>query len=319
MGISSTPWAIVLAGGNGTRLQSLTTDQHGVSIPKQFCSLLGGPSLLRLALSRAGRVTPWDRIVTVVAEQHVAWWGSELADLPRSNVVEQPVNRGTAPGILLPLLTVAAQDPEATVLVLPSDHFVANEPLLEQSVRDALRQIDDRPEAVFLLGMMPDEADSQFGWIVPGAANDAGADPVDCFVEKPEQALAQDLLGRGGLWNSFIFAAKVGTLLGLYERRLPRLLETLLAAVAIGEDTDDRGILTAAYDGLETSDFSRDLVQGSEDALRVIPVPPCGWNDLGTADRVARCVDRLPGEGTWRPSAGPVVHLEATLALCTRI
>jgi cellulose synthase/poly-beta-1,6-N-acetylglucosamine synthase-like glycosyltransferase len=56
-----------------------------------------------------------------------------------------------------------------------------------------------------------------------------------------------------------------------------------------------------------------------EDALRVIPVQPCGWNDLGTADRVARCVDRLPGEATWRPSVGPVVHLEATLALCTRI
>ena len=102
MGTTGRLWSLVLAGGDGRRLQSLTTDRHGVSIPKQYCSLQGGASLLRLALARAARVAAWERIVTVVAEKHATWWKAELADLPATNIVEQPANRGTAPGILLP-------------------------------------------------------------------------------------------------------------------------------------------------------------------------------------------------------------------------
>src|SRR5262245_33382827 len=122
-------WAIVLAAGEGTRLRELTT-REGVPTPKQFCSLRGGRSLLGDALARATRVVPRKRVIVIVAEEHRPYWSTDLRGLPAENVIVQPRNRGTAPGILLPLLTVLERDPGARVAILPSDHFVEREPVL---------------------------------------------------------------------------------------------------------------------------------------------------------------------------------------------
>src|SRR5574341_1084165 len=99
VGGASGAWAIVLAAGDGTRLRELTGD-----VPKQFCRLAGERSLLALALARAGRVAARERTLVVVAERHRRWWAGELAGHPAENVLVQPENRGTAAGILLPLL-----------------------------------------------------------------------------------------------------------------------------------------------------------------------------------------------------------------------
>jgi mannose-1-phosphate guanylyltransferase len=123
-------WAIVLAGGEGSRLSNLTTTRSGVRVPKQFCSLAGGPSLLRQTIERAAALAPRAQIAVVVAEAHRAFWRDELADLPAENVLVQPEGRGTAPGILLPALHVARRDPGAKLAVLPSDHHVENEAAL---------------------------------------------------------------------------------------------------------------------------------------------------------------------------------------------
>ena len=99
-------WAVVLAAGEGSRLHSLTRDERGVAVPKQFCSLQGGPCLLQEALQRAASVAALPQICSVVAEQHRQWWAPLLSYLPEQNVISQPQNRGTAFGILLPLLRV---------------------------------------------------------------------------------------------------------------------------------------------------------------------------------------------------------------------
>ena len=151
------PWALVLAAGDGTRLRDLTTDGRGNTIPKQFCSLNGGVSLLQLALLRAAQVIPWERVTTVVAARHASWWQGPLAFLPEQNVIVQPRNRGTAIGVLLPLLCILSQDPRARIVLLPSDHFVADEGTLAQSMRKALAELDRRPERVVMLGIVPDD------------------------------------------------------------------------------------------------------------------------------------------------------------------
>jgi mannose-1-phosphate guanylyltransferase len=117
----------VLAGGSGTRLSSLTTDGSGAVVPKQYCSLHGGRSLLGDALARAARLVGCDRTVVVVAREHEPFWCRELADLPGVQPLVQPANRGTAAGVLLPLLAVLQRDPDAQVTLLPSDHFVGDE------------------------------------------------------------------------------------------------------------------------------------------------------------------------------------------------
>ncbi len=292
------PWALVLAAGEGSRVRELTRGADGVAVPKQFCSLGPGPSLLHLAQRRGARLASWERVVTVVAAEHERWWRPALAALPADNVVAQPANRGTAAGVLLPLLAIADRDPGSTVVVLPSDHFVGDEAVLRRALRRALAEVAAAPERVVLLGISPDEADPQLGWIVPGAGLGRRARRVERFVEKPAPPVATELMRDGGLWNSFILAAAAGTLLTLYERRLPALTSDLRRAVAAG----DRTALADLYRTLDSADFSRDLMAGSEPLLTVLPVPACGWSDLGTPERVERCAERMDRPARLAPA-----------------
>src|SRR5437762_5691423 len=130
-------WAVVLAAGEGSRLRALTTTSSGIAVPKQFCSLRGGASLLEEALQRAAAVARIERISTVVAEQHADWWCRSLAGLPPANVFVQPQNRGTALGILLALLHIFERDPHARVVILPADHHVGVEPVLARALGQA--------------------------------------------------------------------------------------------------------------------------------------------------------------------------------------
>ncbi len=137
-------WALVLAAGEGSRLRSLTRNEQGVVLPKQFCSLQGGPCLLQEALQRAASIAPLQRICSVVAEQHRQWWTPLLSYLPEQNVISQPQNRGTAFGILLPLLRIIERDPDATVVLLPADHYLSAEKIMAASVRTLLSLFDGR-------------------------------------------------------------------------------------------------------------------------------------------------------------------------------
>lgn len=275
-------WALVLAAGDGTRLQPLTAGA-GRPTPKQFCSLLGGRTLLEQALERAGRNVPKANQVSVVAAQHQEWWRRDLRQLPPGNVVVQPKNRGTAAGILLPLLEILQRDPEARLLVLPSDHFVADERVLSAAIEDAFEALEAEPERVFLLGISPDDEDGEYGWILPRAGSVARAAAVETFVEKPGKAAASALRQQGAVWNSFLFVAKAATLLELFEEHLPELVREL---------DPNAADLSALYQQLESSDFSRQVLEKSAEALRLVVVPPCGWSDLGTPERVLRCLEQ---------------------------
>lgn len=287
-------WALLLAAGSGTRLSGLTRLGNGASVPKQFCSLAGGPSLLQDALARAGRVAPASRTMAIVAEEHRLWWRDELSELPDENVVAQPLNRGTAAGVLLPLLEILRRDPDATVVMLPSDHFVADESVMEGAIRRALEEVRREPEGIVLLGIEPDAPDSEYGWIVPGNEASDGAYQVRAFVEKPRAPFAAELMDRGGVWNSFLIVAKGPALKALYLRRRPSLLHALALAPRRSNGSLDPVSLARLYASIPVSDFSRELLQGSEDRLRLVTVPFCGWSDLGTPDRLAECVRRWP-------------------------
>lgn len=285
------PWTIVLAAGEGNRLRSLTT-ANGVAVPKQFCSLQGGRSLLQEALQRAERISPPGRIGAIVAAQHRRWWSTTLAAMAPENVTVQPENRGTAVGVLLPLLRLELRDPQARVVLLPSDHHVRDEDVLARALRGATREIARGGLDVLLLGIEPDEPDPELGYILP-AGDGGGIQRVLRFVEKPDRSQASRLLARGAVWNSFIVAARLGGLLALYERRLPRLLDDLRRAVRRDAVSGTQGETAALYRDLANLDFSRDLLQGQEEHLGVVAVPSCGWSDLGTPPRVVAALNRI--------------------------
>jgi mannose-1-phosphate guanylyltransferase len=284
-------WAIVLAGGDGTRVRELTRAPNGDPIPKQYCTFGGERSLLRLALDRARGVVRPDHVITVVAEQHRAWWELELGRLdefPAENVVVQPSNRGTAVGVLLGLARVVSRAGlTARVLVMPSDHFVGQEQTLLRHLQAGIVATRDDPSRVVLLGMTPEALDTEYGWIVSPDTTGGVARPVVKFVEKPDAASSKGLMERGALLNSFIFVSRAATLLFLYRRVMPEVLRRFLPRLTRPNGWA-RGVLRRLYRTLPSRDFSRELLERCTDHLAVVPVPPCGWSDLGTPARLAR-------------------------------
>ena len=300
-------WVLILAAGEGSRLRSLTTTASGTSIPKQFCSLHGGPSLLQEALNRARSVTVDDRVCAVVAAQHRPWWRPQLADLDTANVIIQPQNRGTANGILLALLGLLESNRGARILLLPADHHVCDEFVLARAMRDALRRLRPHSEATLLLGLEPDQPDPQLGYIVPGEPDDHGVRRPARFVEKPTTAQAQELIGLGALWNGFIMASTVHGLLGLFSRSRSRIVHAMRQAIR--RDLQSPGpacAVAALYDQLPTLDFSRDILADQVSSLRVLRVRACGWSDLGTPEGVAVALQRpvLQTDGALRQGLG---------------
>lgn len=313
--ISSAPghrWALILAGGEGSRLQSLTTTAAGVAIPKQFCSFGGEPSLLHDALRRAQTVTTPAQTCAVVSDHHRLWWHAMDLRIPAANLIRQPGNRGTALGILLPLLQILQRDPEARLLVLPSDHFVRDEKVLAESLRAAMRQIRRQPDRIVMLGISPDEADPELGYILSDADLSLGSRAVTEFVEKPTSAVAHALIARGGVWNSFIFAAKGKTLLRAFEQRCRELALEMWEIVSSPNRQAQADELADLYQRAPSLDFSRDILQRSPELLRVLTVPPCGWSDLGTPRRVSEALARFPPRQVRTRNAGHPAFLDLT-------
>lgn len=286
-------WALVLAAGEGSRLQALTTTASGVAIPKQFCSLGAEPSLLHDALRRARVVADPQRTCAIVAEHHRRWWQPLHLGIPASNLILQPRNRGTAVGILLPLLHIVHRDPQASLLVLPSDHYVRNEHILAQSLRAVMLELEHERSHVILLGITPDEPDPELGYIVAAGDRDEAIRTVSEFVEKPNVAAARALIARGGLWNSFIFAGNGQALLRAFEVRCPDLVGEMRYIVSSMDSSMRSARLAQLYEQVPTLDFSRDILQRSPEMLRVMTVPACGWTDLGTPKRVLQTVSRF--------------------------
>jgi mannose-1-phosphate guanylyltransferase len=301
-------WALVLAAGEGTRLRSLTTTATGVAVPKQFCSLDGGLSLLNEALLRAEAVATRRHICTVVAAEHQDWWSGPLQGLPAANVIVQPRNCGTANGILLPLLHILERDPCANIVLLPSDHHVRHEAVLAQALQLAKAQLRLRKRELVLLGIEPDEVDPELGYIVPGSTDGHGGRFVERFVEKPASMLATDLIASGALWNAFIVVARAQALLDLFSLRMPQIVNDMRAVVVHDAMHPDAPVAAnRLYRTLPNVDFSRHVIQGYEFSLRVLAVPSCGWSDLGTPSRVARTLQGIPAQNR--------VDIEALLPL----
>jgi mannose-1-phosphate guanylyltransferase len=288
----SNTWAVVLADGDGSRLQELTTIAVGETIPKQFCSLQRDTCLLEDAVNRAEAVAPAQHICSVVAAKHRRWWANLLHTLPPQNIFVQPDHRGTAYGILFALLQIQMRAPDSVVIMLPADHYVVDEATMARSLRIAANLASDNQALVYVLGAEPDRADQELGYIVPSEQRREAAAGVERFVEKPAMQIARLLIKEGALWNTFIFAASVRALLSMFEGRFAPTITTMRDAITGGAQARFVA-LELLYQDLEVCDFSTDVLERHEQMLQVLRVPACGWTDLGTPKRVEETVRKL--------------------------
>lgn len=311
--LSDHTWGVVLAGGEGVRLRTLTTDATGTPIPKQYCSLFGGSTLLEDALRRGQLIVGRERLCAIVSDGHARWWRSALHEIPRENIVCQPRNRGTGIGVLLSVLSILRRDPLAQILFLPADHYFADDHVLATAAETAVEEVSRAPDDIVILGMEPREVDVDLGYIVCGRAMGRSRRVLQ-FVEKPPLPIAVDLVSRGALWNTFIFACAGRTLLNHFRSRLRDVVEAMETALA--EDAlmqIEPSALRNLYEHLPELDFSRSILAMIPSTLRVITSPACGWSDLGTPTRIGDIVRR---QTRIQLRAAPPRHGPRAMPIC---
>ena len=287
-------WAVVLAGGSGVRLSSLTIDWRGRPVPKQYCSLEGEVSLLMRAVRRARALVPAERVCAVVAAEHWHWWEPLEQQFVAGNLFVQPANRGTGNGVLLAALTILVRDPDARIVFLPADHFVARESVLSLAARDAVDGLEPGCADIALVAITPDGPDTELGYVVPKTEDNLDSRQVQTFVEKPDRERAQALIDQGAMWNSMIFAAHGAGLVSLFSRHFPCTVTRMKVLIErYGEPESPSPPLADLYERLPSIDFSRDVLQEATDRLRISRAQPCGWSDLGTPGRVEEIVLKM--------------------------
>jgi len=291
-------WALVLAGGDGTRLQSLTREITGAPIPKQYCRLLGDRSLLQATLGRAARFVSWDRILVILNRDHLGVADEQLRALAAGSILVQPCNRDTGPGLLFALGHLMQRDPDATVAVFPSDHYVGDDETFIARVSDAARLVAQWPQKVAMLGVHPDRPESGFGYITVGRPFAEGNAPhaafqVDAFREKPNAKSAEQLAREGALWNCFVMVFKVRHMIELLARVVPAECEQMLALHVPASS------MPAAYARLLPWNFSSRVLTRIAEHLVVLRVDGVYWSDCGTAEAVHRTLAALHQSPPW--------------------
>jgi mannose-1-phosphate guanylyltransferase len=288
-------WAVMLAGGDGTRLQSLTLKIAGDSRPKQFCSIIGGESLLAQTRARLESLFHLDRELFVVTRAHESYYREELRDVDDSRIISQPLNRGTGVAVAMALLHILQRDADAVVIFVPCDHYYSDAEGCSRAIRAAISGAEQYPDSIVLVGAKAHYPEVEYGWIELGSTISHVPIPllqVNRFWEKPSLPQAQALLQRGCLWNTFVTVGYARTFLDLVCSQVPNVVLSLSNALAENE-------LEVAYRVMPTVDFSRQILAPQPDRLLAVPDTTSGWADLGSPTRVMDILARNKIQPTW--------------------
>jgi mannose-1-phosphate guanylyltransferase len=301
---------IILAGGEGRRLEPFVRQWRGDDLPKQYVDFTGSGSLLEQTWRRAERLIPAQRLMTIVNRSHLSYREAcrQLASRSAGNVVVQPENKETGPGLLLSLLhlQLRLRDPNAVAVILPSDHFVREEGLFMGHVDLACRVVEREPDGLVLLGMEPDGPEPDYGYILPGRRKKDGVDScvrrILQFVEKPDRDAADALIRAGALWNAFVMVARVDRLLILMRWLAPALYQLFDRVQRAIGTAREQETTEEVYRSLIPVNFSTNILQSSAAQriarLLVLPVRGVGWSDWGSAARLTANLEQM-GVLTW--------------------
>jgi mannose-1-phosphate guanylyltransferase len=299
-------WGVILAGGEGARLKSLTRFVSGEDTPKQFCRLLGGHSLLAQTTQRISRTIDSERTVYVLLNSHERFYSKELRNVPPAHMVVQPSNRGTLPAILSSIIHIVRQDKNAVIGFFPSDHHYTEDERFMSGVDLAFRAAESNPETVILLGVAAKRAETEYGWIeaTPAMSTDSqdGLVKVKRFWEKPTSRTAEELLERGCVWNTFVMIGRAQAFLDLIRAGAPDIYQAFESLLALPESVSTAERLNAIYQCVATADFSKLVLSGAPDRLGVSCQGDVGWSDLGDPRRLMTALDETGIKREWMAS-----------------
>jgi mannose-1-phosphate guanylyltransferase len=261
--------ALLLAGGAGTRLRPLSSDEN----PKQFLRLWQGKSLLRKTYER---VRDLDVFVST-NEMYRAKVLADIPELPEENVIAEPARRNTAPALALSCFEIASRHgEEAVVACLASDHYIADEPEFRRTL-DRACDYAAAHDVLMTIGIRPTEANTGFGYIEMGSEIEPGIIELRRFVEKPDRARAEEFLRAGNFaWNASMFVWRISVFRRELERTAPEIAR----------------VTREAYERAPSISIDYALMEKSRNVATVIG--DFGWSDVGTWDALIRAGAEIP-------------------------
>jgi mannose-1-phosphate guanylyltransferase len=265
-------WAVVLAGGSGTRFWPLSTPEN----PKQLLPLAGSTSTSEESIDRLAGLIPRDRIL-VVTGAALAPRIRERLNLPARNILVEPRAASTAPALIWATAEAQRRDPEAEVLSLHADWAVGDAAAFRRTADTALTTARQHDRLV-TVGVVPSRPETGYGYIVPGPPLGDGAHMVARFSEKPDAATALDLMAAGALWNSGLFAWTAERLLAEVEAHTPEVAPHLPTLRSGDIERFFRDVTPISIDvGLLERSASVAVVSGA-----------FAWDDVGTWQALTR-------------------------------
>lgn len=287
-------YAVVLAGGGGTRLWPLSRPER----PKPFLALLGDETLIQRTVSRLAPLIAAKDVYVVTDRRYLALAAEQLPGVPAANLIGEPVGRNTAAAVALAAEAIDRPDSEV-MLVLPADAHIADEAGFRAALAAAAEVA--RGGSLVTLGVSPDRPETGYGYVLSKLpAREVLGRPtyaVERFIEKPTRELATELVATGlASWNAGIFAWTRAAIRGRLARHAPDIAEPLRAVCAGGHAAGRAADLETAYPALRATSIDYAVMEPAsvEGAVEVVPMS-VGWSDLGSWAALRDCWQTQPG------------------------
>lgn len=269
-------YAIIMAGGAGTRFWPLSTEAK----PKQFLDILGtGKTFIQMTAGRFEGWIPRENIYIVTNEKYRGLIHEQLPDLADDQIICEPSRNNTAPCILLAALKIRKKDPGATCLFVPSDHLIRDTDSFRENALEAL-EYASRHEAIVTIGIIPTRPETGYGYIKMEENQHDAVKKVEQFVEKPNLDSAKFYVSSGKyLWNAGMFAWHVNTIVREYHSLAPGIYKILSHGESHYNTETEETFLASQYPLTENVSVDFAIMEKSNHVYTV----PAGfdWSDLG--------------------------------------
>src|SRR5690554_5003037 len=270
-------FAVIMAGGIGSRFWPVSTSNY----PKLFHDMLGtGQSLLQKTYARINKIVPAENIYILTNERYLQLTLEQLPDISEQQVVLEPAMRNTAPCILLAALKIQKQNPNALMLVAPSDHWIEDE---EAYANDVIRcyKASEEADILMTLGILPTFPNTGYGYIESDSEENLEIKKVKQFREKPDYETAKRFLADGNfLWNAGIFIWSVKSIVNSYKTHLNQMYTHFFSGWNQLNTPEEKTFIQKEYAKAENISIDYGILEKAENVY--VKPATFDWNDLGT-------------------------------------
>lgn len=263
-------YCVIMCGGIGSRFWPYSREEK----PKQFIDFLGtGRSLLQMSVDRIRETVPPGNIIVVTNAAYLDLIRQQCPELDERNILAEPARRNTAPCIAWAARHISAINPDASMIVMPSDHVITDRNAFQHAALDGFDFVENH-DALLTLGINPTKAETGYGYIKYGTCVEKDIFKVEKFTEKPDIETARSFLADGSyLWNAGIFIWKVSAILEELRRYAPRVIGPLESEGALSE-------IAESFPECEAISIDYAVMEKSRRVY--VKKADMGWNDLGT-------------------------------------